>query len=237
MKNEFIAFVAGVLADTEKGISGTKIVEIFSGYAVDYGVEIPHSKYPFEASNKRTAFADNLKVFEEKEQYFIIKDIIDKYKFKQEDDIRKIKRLLLRDYHHLDDKFSEEININLIEETKHWLENYDGAFKLYNEALDKYYKSIYDRNIIDDIRLSLETLLQEVFSNSKNLENQLSNIGKYIEEKGCSVELSNMLIKLIDYFTKYNNNHIKHNDNVNEKEIEIIIELASSFMKYLIKIN
>lgn len=46
-----------------------------------------------------------------------------------------------------------------------------------------------------------------------------------------------MIIKIIDYYTKFQNNHVKHNDAVNEKEIEFIIELTSVVMKYLIKVN
>jgi hypothetical protein len=46
-----------------------------------------------------------------------------------------------------------------------------------------------------------------------------------------------MFLKLIDYFSKYQNTYVKHNDNVNENEIEIIIEIASSFMKFIIKIE
>ena len=46
-----------------------------------------------------------------------------------------------------------------------------------------------------------------------------------------------MFLKLVDYFGKYQNTYVKHSDNVNDNEIEIIIEIASSFMKFLIKIK
>ncbi len=45
-----------------------------------------------------------------------------------------------------------------------------------------------------------------------------------------------MILKLIDYFTKYQNTYIKHNDNVNDKEIEFIFELTSSMMKLIVKL-
>ncbi len=46
-----------------------------------------------------------------------------------------------------------------------------------------------------------------------------------------------MFLKLIDYFSKYQNTYVKHNDNVSENEVEIIIEMASAFMKFLVRIN
>ena len=61
----FLTKASEVLADTDKGLSGSKIVKYFSDFAVDFNVNIPYSNYPFpkEISNKRTAFKENLKVF------------------------------------------------------------------------------------------------------------------------------------------------------------------------------
>ena len=89
---------------------------------------------------------------------------------------------------------------------------------------------------MDDLRVSLELLLKEVLGNKKSLENQLADLGRYFKKKSISTELSNMILKLIDYFTKYQNTYIKHNDNVNDKEIEFIFELTSSLMKLLIRL-
>ena len=46
-----------------------------------------------------------------------------------------------------------------------------------------------------------------------------------------------MFLKLIDYFSKYQNTYVKHNDNVNDNEVEIMIEMASSFMKFIVRIK
>ena len=71
----------------------------------------------------------------------------------------------------------------------------------------------------------------------KSLENQQRSLGIFIAEREGSKEMNNMFLKLVEYFGKYQNTYVKHNDNVNENEIEIIIEIASSFMKFLIKIK
>lgn len=48
--------------------------------------------------------------------------------------------------------------------------------------------------------------------------------------------LSNMITVLIRYYTDFQNNHVKHNDAVNDSEIEYVIELTSVIMKFLIKV-
>ena len=46
-----------------------------------------------------------------------------------------------------------------------------------------------------------------------------------------------MFQKLVDYYSKYQNSYVKHDDKVIEEEIEFMFELTSSFMKHLIRIN
>ena len=66
---------------------------------------------------------------------------------------------------------------------------------------------------------------------------QFKEIGQFIQEKNGSKELTNMFVKLIDYFSKYQNTYVKHNDSVIESEIEFIYEMTSSFMKLLIRMK
>jgi hypothetical protein len=46
-----------------------------------------------------------------------------------------------------------------------------------------------------------------------------------------------MFAKLIDYYAKYQNSYIKHDDNVVEPEIEFVFEITSSFTKHLIRLG
>ena len=43
--------------------------------------------------------------------------------------------------------------------------------------------------------------------------------------------------KLVEYYSKYHNSYVKHNDIVIEEEIEFILELTSSFMKHLVRLS
>lgn len=236
----FLTHASDVLGDTNDGLSGSNIVKAFIGYAFDLDINIPYSSYPFDAPNKRTALLENLRRFEPADQYRIIKELCEHPKLPQPvpDSVNNLKIQLIARY---GDQFgysiSETLNVTLVEEAKHWLSDYPNSLNLYDTALTKFNNNIFERNLLDDLRLSLELLLKVIFNNSKSLENQLSQIGSFISSNGGSKEFSNMFRTLIDYYTKYQNSFVKHNDAVVEEEVELIFEMTSSFMKHLVKMN
>lgn len=238
IKPTFINEASSKLGDTTLGLSGSQIVDYLSSYAVEFNVDIPYSSYPFprDVPNKRSVLKDNLDKFNSKQQYKIIKELCELDKFKNNSDVKNLKIQLVTRYK---DLAEDNANINeiLIEETKYWLDDFPDALPLYTSALEKYNNSIFERNILDDLRLALELLIKKILENNKSLENQLSTIGSFIKTKGGSVELSNMFCKLIDYYTKYQNSYVKHNDKVKEEEIDFLFEITSSFMKHFIRLN
>lgn len=131
--------------------------------------------------------------------------------------------------------YSKEINFLLIAQAKNFLSRYPSAFTLYEQALEKFERKLYERNILDDLRLSLEILLKEILKNNKSLENQLESLGKLQKQKGASKEITNVLQKVLNYFADYQNNYVKHNDNVNPDEIEFMINLTSTLMRFIMK--
>lgn len=121
-----------------------------------------------------------------------------------------------------------QIKQKRVNETLNKLDICPEAKKLYEQALEK--KDRYERNALDDMRLCLELYLKKTLDNAKSLENQKNDIGRYQQNKGSSVEFTNMFGKLIDYYTKYQNEHIKHNDAVNQKDVDFIIKLTTDFI-------
>lgn len=236
----FITHAADVLGETSSGLSGSKIAEYCLAYATDFNVDIPYSNYPFprDLPNKKTALRENLKFISAEHQFKIIKELCELNQFKDNKNVKDLKIKLISRYGHLASAGEgEKINETLIEETKHWLSDYPESLKLYQEALTKFESKIYQRNLLDDLRLSLEKLLREILGNNKSLENQLSEIGAFIKDRKGSKELNNMFVKLIDYYSKYHNTYIKHEDSVIENEIEFIFEITCSFMKFIIRIK
>ena len=122
----------------------------------------------------------------------------------------------------------------VIEETADLLTNSPKAKSIYDSALDKYNRGENARNVLDDMRLSLETHLKKILNNSKSLENQLPEVGKYIQEKGLFKELANMFKTLLDYYAKYQNTYVKHNDAVKGKEVDFIIQQTTSFIRMFV---
>lgn len=236
----FLSHAAEILGETETGLSGNNIVKTFVPYAVDCDVDIPHSIYPFNAPNKRTALLQNLRRFEPEIQYKIIKDFCEHPNLPKphSDNISNLKIQLIARY---GDEYgsasSETLNLPLVEEVRHWLDKYEKSKNLYESALTKFNNSIFERNLLDDLRLSLERLLRNILENNKSLENQLPHVGQFVNKYGGSKHFSNMFRLLLDYYSKYNNTFVKHDDAVIEEEVEFIFEMTSSFMKHLVKLK
>lgn len=238
--NIFIQNVSEVLGNTSDGLTTSQIVTLCSAYAIDFNVDIPYTSLPLpqdgSVPNKRTALRKNLERFTPEQQFKIIKELCELEQFAGNTKVKDLKLKLITRYGHLNAD-SDVINEILIDETKHWLNDYPDSLKLYQSALDKFKGNIFERNLLDDLRLSLEILLKSILNNDKSLENQLSGLGKFIQDRNGSKELGNMFQKLVEYFSKYQNTYIKHDDNVIEEEIEFIFEISSSFMKHFIRIN
>lgn len=126
------------------------------------------------------------------------------------------------------------INSDLLKQNLVELKNYQESAKLFQSALDKLNESRFERNLLDDLRLSLESLLKQILNNSKSLENQTEFIGEYLKQKNTSKELINMFRTLTDYYSKYQNSYVKHNDNVKEVEVELLVNLTSAFISFII---
>lgn len=234
LDDAFLSYASDILADTNAGLSGMKIVEYCNSYAIDFNRVTPYGSYPFDAPNKRTALKENLKVFAAPEQFRIIKELCELPALCDQEKIKDLKLKLFSRYGSLaTEKISET---ELVQKTKHWLSNHPDALKQYESALAKYEGGIFERNTLDDMRLAFELLVKDLLGNGKSLENQIAEIGAKLKSTGASVELRNMVQQVIKYYTDFQNNHVKHNDTVNDKEIEYIIELTSVVMKFLIKI-
>lgn len=235
LDDAFLSYACDILADTNSGLSGMKIVEYCNSFAIDYNRKIPHGSYPFDAPNKRTALKENLRVFDAPEQFKIISELCN---LPSMSDSGKVKDLKIKLFSRYGNLATEKISqTELVQKTKHWLSGHPQSLTQYESALSKYEGGIFERNTLDDMRLSFELLVKDLLENGKSLENQIQGIGEMLKKSGASVELRNMVQQVIKYYTDFQNNHVKHNDAVNSNEIEYIIELTSVVMKFLIKIK
>ena len=115
------------------------------------------------------------------------------------------------------------------------IERYPDALPLYDRAAENYEQGNADRNALDDMRLCFEKVMQAIFSNDKSLENQIPAIGSLLKGADVSAEFRNLLNKAIDYYSKYQNNHVKHDDSINSHEVSFVVEFTCILMKQMIE--
>jgi hypothetical protein len=178
--------------------------------------------------------------FSEAQRYRIIRELCDHpaIRDKNPQGAEKLKLMLIARYGHVaDETLGSELDPMLIERTQHWLAPFQDALKPYDQAVQKHANDIFLRNVLDDLRLALELLLRAIFANEKSLENQVPLVGDFINKRGGSPEFVNMFVKLVDYYTKYQNSYVKHDDAVIEEEVEFVFELTSAFMKHLVRLS
>jgi len=188
--------------------------------------------------SKRDALKENLFCFEDNEKFYIINDLCNTPKFVLNEDVKKLQVKLYKKYSHLHNIESEKKpETELINNTKHWIDNYPHVLALYSKAIENYNLKSFDRSVLDDMKLALETLVKGVFSNSMPFEKQIPNVARLVGAEGRSSEFADMFTKLIDYYCKYQNTYVKRSDKVNVSEVEFVIEMTSIFMRNLIKIR
>ena len=137
-------------------------------------------------------------------------------------------------------KGSKLLDEKVVNDVLDWLISYPNVQKNFKSALEKYQDKVYQRNIIDDLRLSLELLLKRILNNRKSLEKQEKYLNKYLEQKNVPKELKNMYWQLIDYYAKYQNNYVKHEnkaDSMDSSEIEFVIYLTGTFIRFLMTLE
>lgn len=91
---------------------------------------------------------------------------------------------------------------------------------------------------MDNLRLSLELLLKELLGNEKSLENQTSTISEYQEALGIGKQIRNTFQKVLEYYTRFQNDKVKHDVDLNNiHEVEFIFGLTMIFIRMLVKSN
>ena len=125
----------------------------------------------------------------------------------------------------------------LVNDNLDWLAEYPESYETFKSALQEFETKGKERDVVDKLRLSLELLLKNILQNKKSLENQEKEIGSYLKAKNVSAEISNMFWKILDYYSKYQNSKAKHGNTVPTDEVEFILYLTGTFMRFLLTKN
>jgi len=139
-----------------------------------------------------------------------------------------------------------EMDDALVNDTLTWLENYEevrsdftNALKIYMENQPEQY-----RQILDNLRLALEKLFRIILNNDKPLEKQKEPLCQWFDARGVKQEIVKMYTMLLDTFTLYQNEHVKHQGGVSQaeerftrEEVEFLIYLTGSFMRLFLSVQ
>lgn len=132
---------------------------------------------------------------------------------------------------------AEVLDAKLINDNLNWLESYPKAREKMHLALSLQQRKGQPRQIIDNMRLSLELFLKQYLNNEKSLENQKEILGKKLQDNNVSKEIRDMFATLFSFYTRYNNQNVKHDDKCVSIETEYIIYLTGTFIRFLIQIK
>lgn len=218
--------------------SGNEIAKIFAKIGAKTRTDLPYASYPFGGfTSKATALSSNLHALEREDQFHTIKELCEgRLKVKSGDsEAKEILDLLIANFGL--EYGDENLDRNIIEETKTWLTPYPLAKKEYEKAMEAYDSGNYDRHTLDSIRLSLELFMKELLENKKSLENQKidQELLPLLQKHGVSIEIRNLIRLLFGGLSSYQNEHVKHNSSFEDVEVEYVIEQTSILMKLITK--
>ena len=75
--------------------------------------------------------------------------------------------------------------------------------------------------------------MKEALGNSKPLEKQKNDFGKYLKSKGLPNEIRTQALNTLDFFTRYQNNNVKHNFKDEYAEMDFVFSMGESLIKVL----
>lgn len=134
-------------------------------------------------------------------------------------------------------KGAEELDRALVSEPLQWLSKYPSAHKTFCNALKQYSDGDYIRDVADNFRKALEGFLKEFLNNTKNLDNNIQEVGKYLKTQNTDDEIVKILVGLGNTYTTLNNKIAKHNDKVDSKYLEFLMYQTGLFIRMLIVVK
>lgn len=122
----------------------------------------------------------------------------------------------------------------LVNDVLHWLEQLPAAHDRFAQALQLMGKPSAARDVVDNLRLALELTIRYVLGNSKSLENQHTPLKDFLKFKGLGTEVTTLYWTMVKHYTDFQNDRAKHGNKVKDEEVEFILYLTGTFIRFLI---
>ena len=125
----------------------------------------------------------------------------------------------------------------IIEGNLAWLDQYPDAAKPFDDALKIYSRKDHTqyRNLLDNLRLSVEQMLRAVLRNTKSLENQKDEFLKWLKARDAHSQIANIYYDLLfGKFAQYQNDAVKHHeDQYTLAEVEFVLYLTGTLLRFI----
>lgn len=125
----------------------------------------------------------------------------------------------------------------IVNDVLDWLGKYPKVAKYFEQALKFYAEGNRNeyRNLLDNLRFSIEQLLKEILSNDKSLEKQKDDLLFWLKQRKNHQWIINLYQQLLYYYCKYQNDAVKHDEEFSKDEIEFMIYLTGTFIRFLVQ--
>jgi hypothetical protein len=132
---------------------------------------------------------------------------------------------------------SRLLDEKVVSDVLSWLAGHPKSLKQFEQALQLHLTgdSSKRRAVLDYLRHSLEQLLRSVLKNNARLEDQNRHILPWLRARRVNQEAISMLATLLGQFAKYQNAVVKHDDRSAPVEVEFLIYLTGTFMRFLLE--
>ncbi|UMQ40602.1 hypothetical protein MKS83_14485 [Chryseobacterium sp. Y16C] len=132
-------------------------------------------------------------------------------------------------------KGAKILDEKLVNDALDWLVQYPKIYEKYKLALSYVDVQGKERIVLDNLRFAFELLLKEKLGNRKSLENQKEELGKFLKFQIQSTEISNLFWKVYDFYLKYQNENVKHSENINKNEVEFMLYQTGILLRFILR--
>jgi len=127
----------------------------------------------------------------------------------------------------------------LVNESLEMLQDFPSAQRHFDKALNLRMtkeRHLY-RNLLDELRKSLEELARALLKNRRSLENNRAGLLKWVRDNGAHPQVASLLSGLLSHYEKYQNDAVKHGENWSEVEVDYMVYLTGSFIWLLLELD
>lgn len=126
-------------------------------------------------------------------------------------------------------------SLKALTKVKETISGHDKSVRLFEDSIKNISANGSNRATLDNVRLALERYLQEVLGNSNTLEHQEKHLKEFLKEKNATEDVRTGITTLLHNFYRYQNDHVKHDYDVKDEDVDYYINVANTIFQQIHK--